>query len=660
MNALPHAFWLSMLVTAAAAADLALHVAPSGNDAASGSRDDPLATLAAARDRIRAPRAGAADPFAETVRVILHEGEYRFGETVRFGGADSGTVPAPIVYAAAPGADVRFTGGRRLDRRRWEPVTDPQIVARLGGPPQAQQVLAYDLRAAGIDAADAIHPRGFPQPIRPAPIELFFAGRPMTLARYPDEGFVRTGAVIEPGAAAQGDTPPRLPVFTFDDPRLSRWVDAEDLWLYGYWKWDWADEAIRVADIDPGRRRITLAAPHGYGVHAGQPFFAENLLEELDRPGEYSLDRAAGVLYFLPPEGLGSGDCVISTLAEPMVRFDGARDVRLEGITFEFARGDAVVIEGGARVTLSGCTLRNLGNRAVVVTGGLGHLVRWCTIERTGEGGVTLAGGDRRTLTPCAHRVADCRIRDFSRRTATYRPAVRLSGVGCRVEHCELFDAPHAAILFAGNDHVIEYNDIHHVLSRTGDGGAVYCGRDWTIRGTLIRGNHFHDLAEIRKWESAVYVDDQASGIMVLANLFTNCHWAMLMGGGRDNLIEGNVFVDCGRALHFDARGLGWAARMRGTLIERLEAVPYREDPWRARFPELLALLDDDPMVPKGNEIRGNLLIRSGRIDEDLAAEVRAHGRIEGNHAYDREPEAGDPNAERLRSALHRKVGPRP
>ncbi|MHC4106996.1 MAG: right-handed parallel beta-helix repeat-containing protein [Planctomycetota bacterium] len=654
-----HALWISTALAVTARADLTLHVAPFGEDTASGVQDDPLSTLVAARDRVREHQAGAGEQPAGAIRVILHEGEYRLSETVRFSADDSGTAFSSIVYSAAPGEDVRFSGGHRLDGRRWEPVTEPEVIARLPGPHVAQHVLAYDLRADGIDVTDTIHPRGFPNPIRPAPIELFFNGMPMTLARYPDEGFVHTGEVIQPGAPAEGETAPRLPVFTFDDDRLSRWAGVEDVWLFGYWKWDWADEAIRVAAIDPHTRRITLAAPHRYGVHAGKSFWVENLLEELDRPGEYYLDRGAGVLYFWPPEAMDLGDCVISTLAEPMIRLDDVRHVRLEGITFQFSRGDAVVIEDGAQITISDCTLRNLGNRAIVVTGGVGHLIRRCSIEQTGEGGIALTGGDRRTLTPCDHRVTDCRIRDFSRRTATYRPAVRLSGVGCRVDHCELHDAPHSAILFGGNDHVIEYNDIHHVLTRTGDGGAVYCGRDWTLRGTIIRRNHFHHLVGIRKWESAVYIDDQASGITIRENLFTNCHWGMLMGGGRDNVIEGNVFIDCGLALHFDARGLGWAARMRGILTERLEAVPYRQDPWVTRFPELLTLLDDEPMVPKGNDIRGNLLVRSGRIDEDMAGEVKSFGNVAGNQSYDHEPHEKDPNAAVLRSVIHGEVGPR-
>jgi hypothetical protein len=49
MSALLHALWISMPLAVTAGADLTLHAAPSGDEAASGAQDDPLATLGAAR-----------------------------------------------------------------------------------------------------------------------------------------------------------------------------------------------------------------------------------------------------------------------------------------------------------------------------------------------------------------------------------------------------------------------------------------------------------------------------------------------------------------------------------------------------------------------------------------------------------------------------------
>jgi hypothetical protein len=220
--------------------------------------------------------------------------------------------------------------------------------------------------------------------------------------------------------------------------------------------------------------------------------------------------------------------------------------------------------------------------------------------------------------------------------------AVHLTGAGLRAAHNRIHDAPHTAILFSGTDHLIEYNEIFNVLNRTGDGGVVYTGRDWTFRGNVIRFNYLHDLYGMRKWENGIYIDDQASGMTVYGNVLANCHWGMLMGGGRDLRIENNLFLDCTLSIHFDARGLGWAARIRKTLVDRLEAMPYLEAPWSERFPELVPILEDDPMAPKGNVLENNVLVRSGKVEADLAAKVREYGEIGQNIELDDDPGFAD------------------
>ena len=614
-------------------------IAPGGDDAASGTRAHPFATLAGARDALRLHR----DDRAQPIVVWIEPGVYRLTEPMALDGRDSGSANAPIVYRAQE-STVRLVGGVGLDRTEFSPVTDADVLARLAGAQAREHVRQLDLASVGVMEIGAIAPRGFSQPIRPAPVELFVGGEPMRLARWPNDGFAHTGRVIDP---KQPDGAPAGLTFQFDHARLARWARAGDgqgggvggvvggAWAYGYWKYDWADESIPIASFDSDRNTITLAHDSGYGVTTDKPFYVENLLEELDEPGEYYVDRSAGVLYFWPTES--TGEMWLSTLDEPMMRLQGVSHIKLEGLTFEYTRGDAIVAKDCQHVTLLGCTIRNIGNRGVLATGGQRVGVDSCVISNTGEGGLSLSGGDRATLTPSGHEVVNCDINNFSRRTATYRPAVRLAGVGIRVAHNEMHDAPHSAIIYAGNDHLIERNDIHHVLRRTGDGGAVYCGRDWTTAGTIIQNNSFHDLVGISKWENAVYIDDQASGIIVRSNVFADCHWGMLVGGGHNNVIEHNVFVDCTRAIHLDARGLGWAARTFDTLKERLEAVPYQQEPWASRFPWLVDILHDEPMAPKGNVLHGNVLIRSGTILDDIAPPARELSTITSNVETDRQ-----------------------
>ncbi len=71
------------------------------------------------------------------------------------------------------------------------------------------------------------------------------------------------------------------------------------------------------------------------------------------------------------------------------------------------------------------------------------------------------------------------------------------------------------------------------MLLETGDCGAIYCGRDWTLHGTVIRGNLIHDIKGTdARYQNAVYLDDMASGITVEGNIFLRCNWGMLVGGG--------------------------------------------------------------------------------------------------------------------------------
>ena len=620
-------------------------VAPDGVDTDPGTLERPFATLTAARNAVRTLRS-AGDRPETAITIWLRGGTYVLGESFELDAQDSGTETARVTYRSQPDETAVLVGGIRLPWPAFEPVTDAALLSRVISADARQQLRQVDLRSLGITEISPIRPRGFHHPVSPAPPELFCDGRPMTLARWPNEGFVHTGPTFGPATQpAKDGKSVGQPIFEYDGDRPSLWSNADDIWLVGYWRYDWADEAISVVGIDAEQRRITLATPHRYGVAADKPYYAENLLEEIDQPGEYYVDRGSNMLYWWPPADTGDETLIqLSTLEAPLLALDGASHVTLQDLTLEAACGDGVRISGGTGVRITGCTLRNLGNRAVVITGGTNHAVTHCDIFQTGEGGISLVGGDRRSLTPAGHAVEDSHIHHYSRRGLTYRPAIGMNGVGCRAAHNLIHDAPHSAILFWGNDHVIEYNEIHHVLSRTGDGGAVYTGRDWTFRGNVIRCNFFHDLQGVRLWENAVYIDDQAGGMHIYGNIFHNCHWGMLIGGGRDNVIENNVFSHCDLALQLDARGLGWGEDQLGpTLRERLAAIPYTQSPWADRYPELVGILDDEPMVPKHNVLRNNVLYKSGKLDTRINAVAKQNATISDNLELDENPGFADP-----------------
>jgi hypothetical protein len=378
----------------------------------------------------------------------------------------------------------------------------------------------------------------------------------------------------------------------------------------GYWFWDWAEQRHKIEALDPTTRTLTVAKPyHGYGYRKGQWFYGFNILAELDAPGEWYLDRQSGLLYFWPPAQIASGQAVVSVLPTLLTLSDTSY-LTFRGFTFEAARGTAITIRGGEQNRLVGCTLRNLGSWAVQVSGGQRHTVVGCDVYATGDGAINLDGGDRRTLKPAGHAAENNYLHHWSRWNRMYRPALMLTGVGQRAAHNLIAHSPHTAIGFGGNDHLIEFNEIHDVCTESNDAGAMYAGRNWTMRGSVIRHNYLHHIQGFEgRGCVGVYLDDQFCGTEVLGNVFYKVSRAAMIGGGRDCTIANNIFVDCVPATHVDARGLGWAASGFDGLKKGLQEVPCTEPPWSTRYPPLVRILDDDPMAPKGNVIARNVCV---------------------------------------------------
>jgi hypothetical protein len=452
----------------------------------------------------------------------------------------------------------------------------------------------------------------------------------LTLSRWPNAGFARIkevlgGKPIE-SHGLKGDA---VGKFTSQEKLSAGWAKETEVWLHGYWFWDWSDSFQRVSQVDPETGTITLSPPeHGYGYRNGQRFYALNLLCELDQPGEWFLDKATGSVFAWPTHEAPELTWTY-TLLPALIQIRGASFVTLQNIILEATRGTAVLIENGQSNQVAGCILRNTGSWAVSIRGGSSNRVIGNDIYQTGEGGIALSGGDRKNLTPAGHVAENNHVWNFGRIFRTYRPAVLVDGVGQRVAHNLIHDGPHNAIQLGGNDHTIEFNEIHHVCTETGDVGAFYMGRDWTARGTVIRHNFFHDLSGPGLHGAmAVYLDDCASGIRVEGNVFYRAGRAAFIGGGRDNVVENNLFVECAPSVHVDARGLGWMKNETvgdATLPTRLREAPYQSPPWSIRYPKLVNILDEEPAAPRGNVVARNISVGGRWLDLEKAAEAGVH-----------------------------------
>ncbi|MCK4577248.1 MAG: right-handed parallel beta-helix repeat-containing protein, partial [Candidatus Marinimicrobia bacterium] len=407
---------------------LALYVSPIGDDGLTGrspvlgpsGAEGPFATLERARDEIRIYRWSKGRLPAGGVSVLVHGGAYEFASTLELGPEDSGTPESPIIYQSYGSDTVRLSGSRRIPVARFAPVTDKVILERLPGPAR-EAVVQVNLFDQGITDFGRLTPRGKGRATKPAALELFISGRAMPRARWPDEGWVE---ILQTPKGQQGD------MFVYDGRRPARWAENRDIWLHGYWTHPWADSYVRVVAIDTARHEFRTNQPHGiYGYSVGGRYYAFNILEELDQPGEWYLDRETGWLFLWPPESFPENDIYVSLLESPLLQCRETEWVQFHGFTFEATRGNGIELHDSRHVALANCTVCNTGNTGILIAGGESCGIRDSELHQTGEGGIILRGGDRASLKPGGHYVIGNNIHNYARWVRTLRPAVRLGGV---------------------------------------------------------------------------------------------------------------------------------------------------------------------------------------------------------------------------------------
>jgi len=627
-------------------------VSPNGNDTNPGTKSQPFKSLEKARDAIRELK--VAGTF-NGCQVFLREGAYFRTETFVLNEIDSGTKSNPVIYSAYENEKVVIHGGVKIETKNAQKITDKNILERIDSRIK-DEIFEINLAGLGLHNLGKMRPVGFSRPFGPVWAELFVNDNPYFIARWPNDSTLKIGEIIDTGSVPRdGDFSNRGGAFKYYTDRPLTWKSHNDIWISGYFKMGWAEDAVQLAEIDTVNKVFKTKQPSLYGFGTGKKFsryYIYNVLEEVDQPGEYYIDRENEKLYFYPIDKIMKIE--LSVLEKPMVSLLGASNVSFNGITFECSRGMGIYMERTENDIIKNCTFKNLGIVGVCMGKGIvpfknlmhegegepasgiigsylqhvykdilfdreaGHNngVVNCTIYNTGAGGIHLSGGSRITLEPGRNYVENCTIHDFNRIEKSYRAAIDISGVGNRISHCEIYNAPSMAILMRGNDHLFEYNEIHHVCQEVHDQGAIYYGRDPSERGHKVYYNFFHHLNTIRA-TSAVYHDDGACGMEVFGNIFYKPgRIPVLIGGGMDNPYTNNIFIDAVLGIHVDNRNQGWAKKIMekgGTYDERLRTVKYNQPPYSIKYPHLANYWDDNPSVPKRNPVSKNVFYKVGK-----------------------------------------------
>ncbi len=579
----------------------------------------------------------------KTHTIYLFEGSYYSPESIEIKNLSN------ITIRPYQDDEVIITGGMEIlkNRTRFVKGTPHEKKFKQEAVPYIRM---FDLKELGISDYGKLMPHGFGRHISSPAMELFINQEACQLARWPNDSTVQIKNVIDEGSIPRHrDDSNRGGIFTYQEDHISSWTNEQNIWLKGFFSNGFSENAIQVKNIDAETKRISTIHPCHYGFKSTgiQRYYAYNILQELDTENEYYIDRGNEILFFYTQDRIEKIQASIN--ATSLFVIEDSKNIKIQNLIFENSRSNGIYITGSDNCELYYCTFRNLGAYGIwmgklfvqhhkkiqdnfflgkenknwltenpfSLDAGKNNSIKYCKIYNTGAGGIYLSGGNRKDLTKGNNIVENCHIHHFARFEKSYRPGIYIQGVGNRISNCHIHHTAQAAILLKGNEHIIEYNDIHDVCLDVNDSGAIYYGRDPSELGNIIRYNYFHHIGNETNNNldadliASIYHDDGACGMEVYGNIFHKPgNQAILIGGGNDNHIYNNFFVDCKISIFADDRLMNWGAHLLqkdSTIAKKLNLIHFSSPPYSEQYPNLPNYFTDHVGVPKRNVVEKNI-----------------------------------------------------
>lgn len=413
-------------------------------------------------------------------------------------------------------------------------------------------------------------------------------------ARWPNQGFVKFQKTAgSDNEIALAEAIPLNP--------------GKQLSLQGFLKHDWSDSRIEGLNISRDGKTIKLNEDEvHYGIGPSGRVILDGRLEFLDADLEYYFSKENSQIYLNHRET--EFDLKI-TMVSKLISGENLQNLRVQNIIFEHGRKSLVSLSG-TNIEILDCDFRFGGNVGLEVSG-RNNIVSNSTFSNIGRIGAIITGGNKLSLDKSRNLLINNHFYKVAQRVWGSTPAIDVYGVGNVIWGNQISNVPSLGIWFTGNDHIIAYNKISNFMEITGDGGAIYGGRDWTSQGTIIWRNKITNSMGIGdQGATAIYLDDQLSGTLVAENKVGNVYRGILIGGGKDNLVLENIVV-ANICLSLDARGLTWQKEATEdedyTLQILLNRVPVNQHPYSTRYPNLAEMRREGFGVPRRNIVQGNL-----------------------------------------------------
>lgn len=630
--------------------DADFYVAVDGDDNNNGSFEKPFATIEKAKQAVKEmDKTGKSG-----ITVAIKAGEYSVTNIV-FTEEDGGTKECPITYCAYGDGEVILNAGVTLKPEDFEAVSGAQA-DRLSEEAKSK-VVYVDLSKYGISAdlykemyaigAYSTYYKydGYTGGFN---CELFVNDTRQVIARYPNEGWIQTGTVVDHGQPGESNDNPHVTVEGWEElrnpvgetytiekdlaERINSWDDIDSVWMYGYFTADWAPSSSPIGNFDYANLTLQNKFVSRFDTDGRDNYYFYNVFEELDAPGEWYLDRETGMLYMYASEDFAESEILLTLSTETMICMEDADYITLSGLTILGTKGDAIDIKGNGN-TVEYCLIKNIAGTGIFVDG-YNNLISSNEITRTGRGLMEIRGGDLETLTASDNRIYNNYCHHWGEVNGVR--GIIVYGVGTQIDHNEFHDAIDAAIDYEGNNHIIEYNLCHDLCQESSDGGAIYCGRSWTDYGCIVRYNAIYNMGKKGfSTPNAIYLDDGQAGQQIYGNLIVNAPQnGIKVGGGRDNEVWGNIVINTMENGIYGIEGVYYGG-MKQNVWDMLKPGwenSYKDtEIWQNAYPALAATFwdeakaDDPNFVANAanNKVNGNIVVNVagelGLVEENQA-----------------------------------------
>lgn len=154
-----------------------------------------------------------------------------------------------------------------------------------------------------------------------------------------------------------------------------------------------------------------------YGVtNSNVSLYIKNLLEEIDMPGEYYVDRRENVLYYYPPENVSELSITTYVGVKDIIKLNECKNIVFDGLKFEKTGGNQIVYATNAEnLTIKNCSFNYCQNNVLYISG-KNCLISGNTAYGCYGGFAKFAGGDPVTLTDSGLVFENNRISSCGRR----------------------------------------------------------------------------------------------------------------------------------------------------------------------------------------------------------------------------------------------------